>query len=381
LTFWPVPTKFSGASDEYHAPSRPVVFSPDSRWLATGWRDGVIRLWPLPGYERRDVRRLEGPEELWRNLAFDPAGRYLLAVGNRGMAWIFPLQGGSPRRIEGFPVGLELEACAVSPSGQLVAVGPGFGFSEKVLRVLDITTGSERVFPLQPASPLGIEKVLRSSGYEGGITHLAFQGESTLVSLGDGGIRRWDLANGTQTLLWQAPPGKSVLGSITPDHHYAYVTLLPQTEGSDPTQGKLLRVDLETGKASSSRELELLAETDTVLSFAGPVYSTASSDGLVRVGLVDGGPFHLLAGHVGPTQHTAVSPDLKWVASTGEDNTLRLWPMPDLSKPPLHTLPHDELIAKLKSLTNFRAVPDPAAENGWKIELDKFPGWKEVPTW
>jgi hypothetical protein len=69
------------------------------------------------------------------------------------------------------------------------------------------------------------------------------------------------------------------------------------------------------------------------------------------------------------------------VASTGEDNTLRLWPMPDLSQPPLHTLPRDELIAKLKSLTNLRAVPDPEAEGGWKVELAPFPGWKEVPTW
>ena len=27
---------------------------------------------------------------------------------------------------------------------------------------------------------------------------------------------------------------------------------------------------------------------------------------------------------------------------------IRLWPMPDLSRPPLHTLPHDELLAKLR---------------------------------
>jgi hypothetical protein len=53
------------------------------------------------------------------------------------------------------------------------------------------------------------------------------------------------------------------------------------------------------------------------------------------------------------------------VATTGEDNTLRLWPMPDLSKPPLHTLPHDELLAKLRSLTNLRAVRDPSTATGW----------------
>jgi WD40 repeat protein len=90
---------------------------------------------------------------------------------------------------------------------------------------------------------------------------------------------------------------------------------------------------------------------------------------------------HLLPGHVGVSRFTAISPDLHWVASTGEDNTLRLWPMPDLTKPPLHTLPHDELLARLKSLTNLRAVRDPKSATGWSIELGPFPGWKNLPTW
>jgi hypothetical protein len=55
--------------------------------------------------------------------------------------------------------------------------------------------------------------------------------------------------------------------------------------------------------------------------------------------------------------------------------------MPDLARPPLHTLPHRDLIAKLKSLTNLHAVRDPASATGWKIELGPFPGWKDVPTW
>ena len=55
--------------------------------------------------------------------------------------------------------------------------------------------------------------------------------------------------------------------------------------------------------------------------------------------------------------------------------------MPDLTKPPLHTLPHDELLAKLKSLTNLRAVRDPASDTGWKIEIGPFPGWDTVPEW
>ena len=76
----------------------------------------------------------------------------------------------------------------------------------------------------------------------------------------------------------------------------------------------------------------------------------------------------------------AISPDGRWIASTGEDQ-LFLWPTPDLSKPPLHTLPHDQLLAKLHTLTNLRAVRDPSSSTGWKLEVGPFPGWRDVPEW
>jgi hypothetical protein len=55
--------------------------------------------------------------------------------------------------------------------------------------------------------------------------------------------------------------------------------------------------------------------------------------------------------------------------------------VPGLARPPPHILPRDELLAKLRSLTNLRAVHDPASPGQWKIELGPFPGWKNVPTW
>lgn len=55
--------------------------------------------------------------------------------------------------------------------------------------------------------------------------------------------------------------------------------------------------------------------------------------------------------------------------------------MPDLSKPPLHTLPRAELIAKLHSLTNIRVELDSSSPGGWRLEVGPFPGWKTVPEW
>ena len=96
---------------------------------------------------------------------------------------------------------------------------------------------------------------------------------------------------------------------------------------------------------------------------------------------MDGGEPHLLIGHENTVWAVAIDPKGHWIASGDGDGAIRLWPMPDLTKPPLHTLPHDELIAKLHNLTNLRAVRDAESSTGWKIEVGPFPGWAEVPEW
>jgi WD40 repeat protein len=111
------------------------------------------------------------------------------------------------------------------------------------------------------------------------------------------------------------------------------------------------------------------------------VAATGHTDGIIRVGRIDAGPAHLLIGHEKSAFSLAISPDLRWIASSSTDETLRLWPMPDLDKPPLQSLPHDELLTKLTSLTNLRAVEDPESPTGWSIEVGPFPGWEEAPTW
>jgi len=76
----------------------------------------------------------------------------------------------------------------------------------------------------------------------------------------------------------------------------------------------------------------------------------------------------------------AVSSDGRWIGAANAVG-VHLWPMPDMTKPPLHTLPHDQLLARLDALTNLRLVSDPSSPTGYKLDIGPFPGWKDVPTW
>jgi WD40 repeat protein len=112
---------------------------------------------------------------------------------------------------------------------------------------------------------------------------------------------------------------------------------------------------------------------------SGRFVVTGATDGSLRVVPMDGGEPHLLYGHTSRISGLAVSPDGQWIASTG-DATIRLWPMPE-EGPPFHTLPYDELLARLRALTNYRAVPDESSPTGYRVEYDRLPSWETVPTW
>jgi hypothetical protein len=48
---------------------------------------------------------------------------------------------------------------------------------------------------------------------------------------------------------------------------------------------------------------------------------------------------------------------------------------------PLHTLPYEELLERLRSFTNLRVVADESADTGYRVEVGPFPGWKKLPIW
>jgi WD40 repeat protein len=119
--------------------------------------------------------------------------------------------------------------------------------------------------------------------------------------------------------------------------------------------------------------------TMVALDPSGRTLVTGDARGAVRVG-ADAGEPHILLGHGGSVSALAVSPDGLWVASAS-GNEIRLWPMPDVSKPPLHTLPRDELMAKLGAFTNLEVAPEAGSPTGYALRVGPFPGWRDMPSW
>jgi WD40 repeat protein len=384
LTFWPLRGDRPSVVNGYSVLRRPLAFSPDGQWLATSWppspeqpmETDTLRLWPLPGSGSREAKTLALPEmTLLTRLVFDPHGRFLFVVGLEDSAYVVPLDGSPPRTLESFSEDTFLAGAAVSPSGRRVATAFTSGQGPRTLRVWDLETGELELFDLPEGSSL-------KTGKERGIVALAFADESTLYTAGGGGVHRWNLESGAHELVLRTEPGHRATMALHPDGRTALVHV---GQVGNPSCGPVEILDLATSEMRTLPAIgggcSTLPSSKFALDASGTVVASGDREGMVWVGRVSGGEPHLLVGHEGPVDYLAVSPDRRWIASTGDDDTLRLWPMPDLSKPPLHTLPHDELIAKLKSLTNLRVVRDPESTEGWKVELDPFPGWKKVPVW
>ena len=355
-------------------------------WLSSGFtRDGrylvasdysvnhpetKVRLWPVPGNTHDDILDLMFPPGIGavgHDITVDPAVRYVLALSYGSLSYLFSTTSGEARNLFGFPPSDRLVAGGFSPSGRLVAAASAQSEGQATLRVWDLDTDEVRVFE-QPVDP---------EGYEGyAAVHLAFVDERSLYTAGANGLLRWDLDAGTYEKVMGPPSGGMVEMSMTADRQKALVWDTDSRYEPVPSSTKLFDVRTEV-----ARDLGFLISGNPSISPDGTIWAAGQSDGTIQVGSMDGGTPHLLLGHEGAIGYKFISPDNAWLASWGVDDTSRVWPMPDLSKPPLHTLPHDELIAKLKTLTNLRVVRDEESSTGWKIEIGPFPGWAEVPEW
>jgi WD40 repeat protein len=391
-----------------------VGVHPDGTWVAVSDSsgDGSVSLWPL---RRSYPSTLLQQEFMYSGLAVDPNGRFVVTctgITGDGNVYLVSLetQGDArPRMLieSDQERGFSFVNIAVSPDGERVGVGTWggsillvslsdgtterlSGFSSRLHQILFDSSGTR----LAAASGLSRaeDAVIRVWDLEtGGVKVLddghvpvwiGFGPDGRLYSSGKGGFKFWDLGTGDSELVIP-----DVAGKLSPDGRYFLGGELAQKDVASGSPARVARevteasvYDLETGEVRSLASHGKILRMDWHPS--GEAVVTTTKDGLVQVGPVTGEPPHRLPGHYGNNTMALFHPNGKWILTIGEEGTLRLWPVPDLSKPAFRTLPYDELMARLRSLTNYRVVKDESDPTGYRIEYGPLPDWQQgVPEW
>jgi serine/threonine protein kinase/WD40 repeat protein len=381
VEFWPLRTPRVRAIRGITSTVWHMAFTCDSRWLATCAFRQSARLWPLSAADgsARDLL----PGEPCVSVATHPTRGEVLVGTTHGEVFLCPTEGGSPRRLPGGWAGRAMaNAVAFDPAGRWTVASPysgGRGFkdpNDRVVRMWDLESEQERIYSIAH---------LTDADWDGAAFSLGFDTDGRLYgSLG----KRGDIVRLT---LPAEPEGEvrsetvvSAVSSrplLSPDGRLLLVMASSKTAASHNQQyEQLLLFDLVEGTSRQITTHGDLLSPAAAFDLSGRVIVTGDVDGVVRVGPITGEDPHLLLGHEGMITSVAVSPDGRWIASATEES-IRLWPMPDMAELPLHTQPYGELMAKLDALTNLRLVRDAAASTGWKLDIGPFPGWKDAPTW
>jgi WD40 repeat protein len=348
---WPTPLVISQHDDGLSG----LVFGPVGRWLASSSNDGTVKIWPLDGEAPPPGRLVFDAKGYVLRLARSPKGDRLLATAGFSGVHVISVGEEAPRRL---PDSDERRGVAFSPDGRLAAAvasrqaAPDIG-------IWDVDSGQRIALLTHEGSTI--------------FKWPHFVDQGTLLAVDQSGLRRWDIETGDSEL---AHEGSFVQYDATRDGRRAILVEAPPSTDLR----RAIFIDLETGE-KKPLESHGNGVCRVALDPSGTIAVTGDTEGTVRVGPVTGEEPHLFVGHEQRIGALAVDPSGRWIASGSGDNMIRLWPMPDLSKTPLHTLPREKLMAKLKTLTNLRVVRDADSSTGWKLELGPFPGWETVPEW
>jgi len=359
LALWPLAERYPVVIGQHGRKVYGLEFAPDGEWLASSSADGTVRLWPLDGDPPPPGRILQESMVYQTGLAGSPDGQSILVGTGKG-SWLLPVGGGTPRKLVGFD-GQTWQG-AFSPDGRFAAeIGGQFLPAERVIRVWDAISWSG-------AALLEFDVGERPCVYS-----LQFTQDGRLLSASDSGLQRWDPDTGERELLCE---GVIQRFSASADGRRVAV-VVAEVQGEE--YGSVVFLDLD---ANTATPLDAFGNDLTIVAMdpGGSFVVTGSLEGEVRAGPLTGEKPHLFLGHDSSVKRVAIDSRGRWIASAGNDTTIRLWPMPDLSKPPLHTLPREELIAKLKTLTNLRVVRDEDTPTGWKLTAFRCSSYLRTTT-
>lgn len=180
-----------------------LAFAPDSRTIASGHQDGLIRLWDVA--TGQELRQFQGHGKSVASLAFSPDGAMLASGGGDLSVRLWQVATGKEvRRLEEAPAKIEgpwMGPCvAWAPDGKVVASVR----SDHPVHLWDPVTGKElRALAAPP----------------GGVMALSFSGNSKLLGSANvnGTISLWDAATGKEAYPFDGHHGFVFSVAVAPD--------------------------------------------------------------------------------------------------------------------------------------------------------------------
>jgi WD40 repeat protein len=272
-----------------------VVFSPDSKWLASAGLDKTIKLWEtVTGSLLGTLRQSSAVNAV----AISPDGQWLASAGDDGTVRLWESKTGKPRGALSGP-GYAVFDVIFSLDGKRIAAGG----KDRTVFVWNVE-GGKQVYSLE--------------GHTGDVYALAFSPDDKLLASAgaDKTVRLWNMANGQEVSRLTGHKDKVLALTWSPDGK--------QLASADA--GQAIRVwDPATGD-----RMRTIATTSTVLSLAyspdGRWLASGFADDTIQLfDAHDGALVQTLTGHKDYVQSVAFSPNGAWLASAGRDQNIKLW--------------------------------------------------------
>lgn len=254
-------------------------FSPDGRWLVTieayaqeSSRLPRVRLWDLTAGAKSRPRMLEGHSRTVWHAEFDPSGHWLITASADSRVCLWNLRGEDPS--------------------------------------------------MSPVPLAGHEEAIRS-------LLVSRDGHRLLTAGADGTLRWWDLRSPSPTAPVLRPSARP-LRAATCCRNGRWLLAL-----DDASRGWLWDRDLPEWAETEPRLLSTPALTAAAFCPKGTRLAGCTGLGTIAVWtLPSDGPPQVLSGHEGPIHDADIGPDGHWLATAGEDGSVRLWNLDRLATPP-----------------------------------------------